>query len=264
VPELAEVEYYRKRWDAGLGQRVERVTLHREKRIFRKSSPAAIKRLLSGSTLLGSEARGKQLLFSFSGGAWLGLHLGMSGEMRVEAKKFVADKHDHLVLFQRRQALVFSDPRQFGLIRFHHGPEAPAWWAELPPALSSREFTSQKMAAFLQRHGRLAIKSALLLQRGFPGIGNWMADEVLWRAKVDPRRRAGALSTDENMRLWRSLRHVSRGALRHVSLDFSDPPRGWLFHERWGRGGRCPIHRTALQREFIGGRATAWCAQCQQ
>ena len=242
---------------------MERVTLHPEKRIFRKSSPAEIERYLTGRTLLGSEARGKQLLFSFSGRGWLGLHLGMSGGLRVEPRTFRADKHDHLVIHQRRQALVFSDPRLFGLVRFQHGPSAPAWWAELPPDVSSSEFSRQKMEAFLQRHGRLAIKTTLLLQRGFPGIGNWMADEVLWRAKLNPRTSTGQLAAEQSARLWRSLRQVARGALRHVGVDFSDPPRGWLFHERWGRGGQCPIHRTALERALIGGRATAWCAQCQ-
>ena len=112
-------------------------------------------------------------------------------------------------------------------------------------------------------HRVQAIKAALLMQSGFAGVGNWMADEILWRAKVSPGTPAGELSEQNLEAIWRSLQFVSRGALKHVGSDFSDPPRGWLFHERWGRGGRCPIHGNELERETIGGRATAWCRECQ-
>ena len=132
MPELAEVEYYRKLWDAGVGQRVFRIALHAGKRPLRDLDPPGVTGAIEGSTLLGSEARAKQMLFRFGhrgkASAWLGIHLGMSGELRVEAAAFAPAKHDHLVLFQRQHALVFSDPRMFGRIRFHEGPAAPAWW----------------------------------------------------------------------------------------------------------------------------------------
>src|SRR5438445_8928270 len=116
MPELAEVEYFRTRWDAGLRQRIVRVLLHGEKRIFRGSDPSAIERSLRGAMLLGSETRGKQIAFRFSKGAWLGVHLGMSGKLRVEPADFSPGRHVHLVLVQKRQTLVFSDPRMFGRV----------------------------------------------------------------------------------------------------------------------------------------------------
>ena len=61
------------------------------------------------------------MLFVFSGGNWLGIHLGMTGKIRVEPANFRPDKHDHLALYQRERALVFTDSRQFGRVRFHHG-----------------------------------------------------------------------------------------------------------------------------------------------
>src|SRR4051812_25488386 len=100
MPELAEVEYYRAKWDAGLRQRVIQVRLHAGKRVFRGSDPEAIKRSLRETTLLTSEARGKQILFRFSKGNWLGVHLGMSGSLRVENARFDPGKHDHLVIVQ--------------------------------------------------------------------------------------------------------------------------------------------------------------------
>src|SRR5215468_1306738 len=66
MPELAEVEFARKHWDPGLGQRVLAVQLHAEKRIFRGSDPKVIARQLVRQYFLRSVARGKQLLFVFS------------------------------------------------------------------------------------------------------------------------------------------------------------------------------------------------------
>ena len=84
MPELAEVEYFRTRWNLGVGHKIQAVELHASKRIFRGAEPAAISRKLTGAKLLRSEAAGKQLLFAFSGGGWLGIHLGMTGELTVK------------------------------------------------------------------------------------------------------------------------------------------------------------------------------------
>jgi formamidopyrimidine-DNA glycosylase len=264
MPELAEVEYFRKRWDAGLGKKILAVRLHGEKRLFRGTDVRAIERRLVRQTLLRSTARGKQMLFQFSGKSWLGIHLGMSGKLRLEPAGFLPGKHDHLVLEQRLRALVFHDPRQFGRVRFHHGKEMPAWWQGDEPEIHSPEFSQQVMGEFVRRHGRAPIKAVLLLQNGFPGIGNWMADEILWRARIAPRRKAGELSGKKMSALWRSVRFVSRASLRTIGRDNSDPPQSWLLHERWKPGGKCPRHGTKLRRATIGGRTTAWCALCQK
>jgi len=263
MPELAEVEYFRRRWDVGLGQKILGVKLHAEKRIFRGNDLESLHRTLPGARLLSSEARGKQMLFRFSNRTWLGIHLGMTGEMRCEPAGFTTGKHDHLVLYQRKQALVFSDARQFGRVLFHHGEAEPEWWKRLPPPLTSSAFTLERLWTFLQRHGRAPIKAVLLRQDGFPGIGNWMADEILWRAKIHPARRAARIAEREAKLLWRAIRFVCDGALRIVTKDYSDPPPSWLFRHRWEKGGQCPKDREPLERATMGGRTTAWCGKCQ-
>jgi formamidopyrimidine-DNA glycosylase len=263
MPELAEVEYFRRRWDAGVGQTILSVELRAEKRIFRGNNIEALRQTLAGAKLTASEARGKQMLFRFSNGGWLGLHLGMTGELRCEPPAFTPGKHDHLALRQRERTLVFADARQFGRVWFHRGRTAPEWWSRLPPALTSPAFTFQRMEKFLARHARPPLKAVLLRQEGFPGIGNWMADEALWRAQLHPRVPAGRVAGRDARRLWRAIRFVCRGALRIVSKDYSDPPPNWLFQHRWKPGGRCPKDKQLLMRATIGGRTTAWCPQCQ-
>jgi formamidopyrimidine-DNA glycosylase len=263
MPELAEVEYYRKRWNCGMGQRILSAELHADKRIYRGVDTNELQESLRGATLLQSEARGKQMAFQFSRNVWIAIHLGMTGKLRAEPPGFVASRHDHLLLRCKRCALVFNDPRQFGRVLYFRGRGEPPWWSSIAPALTSRQFTRAVLRETLERHARLPIKAALLLQRHFPGVGNWMADEILWQAGIDPRTKSGQLTPEQSDSLWKAARHVCREALRHVGEDFGDPPAGWLFHERWKRGGICPRHHESLARATVGGRTTAWCRKCQ-
>lgn len=270
MPELAEVEFYRKQWDAALGARIVRVALHSEKRLFRGADPQALAVGLTGTIVCSSEARAKQILFRFTRGrspartTWLGIHLGMTGKLRLEPKGFAPDKHDHLALFTSRATLVLQDARMFGRVRFATGAKPPMWWSALPPPVTSEAFTLERLQGFLKRRARLAVKAALLVQTMFPGVGNWMADEILWRAKISPRALCGRLTKTRAAALHRAARDVCRIALATVGVDFSDPPRGWLYHARWKAVGACPRCASSLQTATIGGRTTRWCPRCQR
>jgi formamidopyrimidine-DNA glycosylase len=263
MPELAEVDYFRKRWNPGLQQRIASVELHAGKRIFRGVDTHALGLALTGATLERSEARGKQMLFvaKKSGAktnAWLGLHLGMTGELRAEKPDYPAAKHDHLILRQAKHALVFEDARLFGRVLFAESEDAPKWWAKLPPDLLSSAFTLAELAKFLKRRAKAPIKAVLLMQERFPGIGNWMADEILWRAAIHPRQLAGDLDAKQTKALYREIRWVCRSALRIIGTNWDDPPKSWLFPHRWQKDGTCPRTGAKLQHATIGGRTTCW------
>src|SRR6478752_1943754 len=264
MPELAEVEYFRRQWNAGIGDRVIKIAQHPDKRVFRGTDTRALQRELAGARLLTSEARGKRMLFRFSNENWLGLHLGMSGKMQTARRDFRPQKHDHFVLYQRERALVFTDARQFGRVQFHHGKTAPAWWENGVPEIVSAKFNRPFLDRFLHRHRKAPIKAVVLMQSGFSGVGNWMADEILWRARIPPSRLAGKLNTRQRSALLRATKFVGKRSLETLGRDFSDPPRGWLIHQKWKRPGLCPRHHTPLQHAIIGGRTTAWCSKCQR
>jgi formamidopyrimidine-DNA glycosylase len=266
MPELAEVEFYRQRWAVAQGTRIARVHVHPRARIVRSAPAARVRRALAGRVLEHSAAQAKQILLRFSGGVWLGLHLGMSGELAVAAHGYRPGPHDHLVLFTTTQALVCTDPRMFGRVELHRGAAPPPWWTALPPPVLSPAFTAGAVAEFLRQHGRAPVKAVLLMQPRFPGIGNWMADEILWRAAIHPRRPAGSLAPAEVRTLWRETRRVARLALDTIAgRDGRLPPElnlhipsTWLFAHRWRDGGRCPRTGVPLVRESIGGRTTCW------
>jgi formamidopyrimidine-DNA glycosylase len=239
---------------------------HDAKKVLRHVDRPALRRALTGATLESSAAAAKQMLFRFDRGACVGIHLGMSGELSVAPPDHVPGKHDHLVLVTGRRALVFTDPRMFGRIDFHPGPDLPAWWTRIAPSIQSDAFTVEAVADFLRRRRRAPIKAVLLMQERFPGVGNWMADEILWRAALHPARPAGSLTPREVRTLWRECRKVCRLALDAIAGRGDDLPAdlnvgipsSWLFHHRWADGGRCPRTRRPLARATIGGRTTCW------
>jgi len=263
MPELAEVEWYRKQWAAGLGHKIAAVELHPRKRVFRGTDTRGLEQRLTGEKLLASSARGKRMLFQFSSDNWLGIHLGMTGTLRVEPADFHGDKHDHLLLRQQTRTLVYRDSRQFGRVRFHHGRSNLDWWNTAVPEIIGPEFDRKFIDQFLDRHGKAPIKAVLLLQNGFSGIGNWMADEILWRAKVLPSKQSGKLTACARTAVFRATKFVVRKSLQTLGENFADPPKNWLIHQKWKRDGICPRHHTLLCHATIGGRTTAWCPKCQ-
>lgn len=266
MPELAEVEFFRKRWNPGLGHVVVTVRLHPGAGIFKTCDSALLAERLPGARLDSSAAAAKQMFFRFTASdrantpLWLGIHLGMTGELLVHPAGLPAKKAEHLVLDQpaAKQSLVFSDFRMFGRVQFHIGADEPGWWADIAPAVTSPAFTVEAVTDFLRRRARAPIKAVLLMQERFPGIGNWMADEILWRAAIHPARRCGDLSAAEIKKLHRETVWVAGQSLATIGETFEDPPKTWLFPHRWEDGGVCPKTKAPLERATIGGRTTCW------
>jgi len=260
MPELAEVVYYSRQWDAALHKRILRVHVNPKARIFRGSDAKVMAKALTGREYLQPFTHGKNMLFRFSGGVWLGGHLGMTGELLAEPPDHAPQKHDHLVLFTGDAALVVRDPRTFGRWRMDRGQKPPAWWQALPPEIMAKAFTAAHVEKFLLRHARAPLKALLLDQSGFPGIGNWMADEALWQLRVHPATPAGSVDAAA---LRKALQSITRVAVRTIGRDWSDPPGTWLFKHRWGKGTKCPRCGTALTRADFRGRTACWCPKCQ-
>lgn len=264
MPELAEVEYYRKQWNPGVGCRVERVHLHAGKRVFRDTDTNLLTGTLPGKRLLESRAHGKTMLFIFAEDVYLTIHLGMAGRLRPSVKEHLPEKHDHFVLYTEKNALVFNDYRLFGRVMLDVGTE-PDWWRNRAPGVLDDTLDRAAVKAFLARHAKAPVKAVLLDQTRFPGIGNWMADEILWRARIHPACPSGAISPQKVTALFTQIKAVARDAMEVIiGTDWSDPPEHWLFNHRWRDHGTCPDSGKPLKRATIGGRTTCWSPALQR
>lgn len=260
MPELAEVEFYRKQWLPLLGRPVLGVRLHPHARVFRGTDLRALEKALCAVPASQALAHGKQLYFVFPSQGWLGIHLGMSGVLSwLPATETTAlqGPHDHLIIRTAAGSARFHDPRMFGRVSWHPGAGPPDAWRTRPPGLLEPGFTATRLRQALQRHARAPVKAVLLRQECCPGIGNWMADEILWRCALHPALPAG-LAVPHADRLWRTTRRVARDALRVIGTDWGRPPDRWLFNHRWQDGGRCPRSGCILHRAPIAGRTTCW------
>lgn len=263
MPELAEVFFYAHQWKNAIGESVHRLHIHPQTRLFR-NCPADHLDALRGRTLREIRTHGKQMAFGFDDDLWLGLHLGMAGKLLTGPAEWVPDKHDHLILYTAQSALVFNDYRQFGKVLLGRQPGQPPHWLKLPPQPHDPPFDFPHFCGLLDAAPRRCLKGALLDQGAFPGIGNWMADEILWRARLHPASVPADLSPAQRRTLFATLKEVCEDALRVIGSSWGDPPPSWLFPHRWKKGGRCPVSGKALQYETIAGRTTCFSPALQK
>lgn len=248
MPELPEAERARREIDRVLGREIVAVD-DRDTYVCRPHAPGEIQQALIGHRLEATHRRGKFLwVETGDGGPVLGLHLGMAGRIDVDQPPAPGNWDRFALEFAGGGRLALRDKRRLGRAVLepdfsHVGPDA----AEI-----GRD-------AFRTRVGRgtAPLKARLLDQGVLAGIGNLLADEILWRARLSPLRAAGTLTTDELDRLRRELRAATRSAIRRGGAHTGD-----LIAHRT-RDGHCPRCGTALARGTVGGRTTFWCPSCQ-
>lgn len=264
MPELAEVVFHASQWGGYAGKIWELVRLNEKSRCCRGLDVERSRTVLAKTRLEGHETHGKRMLFRFSQGAFLEVHLGMTGRLTRDESGYALGKHDHLVFKVEGGFQVFCDPRMFGKLALHETDgDLPDWWRALPPQPQDAAFDRERFDVCAKRCEGSVVKAALLKQELFPGVGNWMADEILWRARIRPERRMRSLSEAERSALFTELRWVCKEAIRIIGSDYSDPPESWLFLHRWKDGGVCPKTSEPLARDTVGGRTTCWSPQWQ-
>jgi formamidopyrimidine-DNA glycosylase len=248
MPELPEAERARQQIEKVLGREIVAVD-DRDSYVCRPHAPGEIAAALTGRRLTRAHRRGKFLwVETDDGGPDLGLHLGMAGRISVDEPP--APNHwDRFVLeFADGGRMALRDKRRLGRAVIepdftHVGPDA----AEV-----SRDVFRERVG-----RGTTALKARLLDQAVISGVGNLLADETLWRARLSPRRVAGELSVEELDRLRRELRAAVRDAIRNGGVHTG------RFMPARERGGVCPRCGTPLVRDTIGGRTTYWCPRDQ-
>jgi len=233
--------------------------------VCRPHSPGEIRGALTGRTLIAARRRGKAMWCETSDdGPDLGIHLGMGGRIVVTSKDgqiawggepFRRDAQppkaewDRFTLaFGDGGSLVLFDKRRLGRVRLNPdvdalGPDA----ATVSPA----EFRD------LITRGSVAVKARLLDQSKIAGVGNLLADEILWNARVSPAARTGRLRAQDADRLYRAL-----GAALDSALAKGGVHTGDVIAARHP-GGTCPRCGAEMRHGTVGGRSTWWCSREQ-
>jgi formamidopyrimidine-DNA glycosylase len=280
MPELPEVEAARRQLvRAAVGRRIVAVRCAPDPIVLQGVSPARVRRALLGARVVAAHRHGKHLWLELDRRPWPCFHFGMAGGIEVRGRRrhrLVVEGRRareggwpprflklHLVLDDGGE-IAFRDARRLGRVRLRHDPRA-----EPPISLlgfdALHELPSVRRLAALVGERAAPIKALLLDQSFSAGVGNWIADEVLYQARIDPRRRAHTLSPAEIARLCARLRSVVTTAVR-VGADSDRFPPMWLFHTRWSKRLRRPVTMRGERIRYltVGGRTTAWVAEVQR
>jgi formamidopyrimidine-DNA glycosylase len=257
MPELPDVEGFRAVLAGhAVGRRVERVDVA-DAGVLHGITARQLNDGLRGCRFAMPGRRGKWLIARTDGPTVL-LHFGMTGSLHWLEGGAPRDRYDRVVFVTDGGELRYRDMRKLQGITLARDPrEEDRVFAGL--GRDALDMTPQELDQRLEGR-RAAIKAALINQEVIAGLGNLLADEILWRARIHPRRPAPSLTAQERRRLHRQIRHVLRESVRAGRV----PPRpSWLTGVRDQRDPRCPRCRTPLCRGRIGGRTTVWCPNCQ-
>ena len=258
MPELPDVEAFRKVLvSCARGRAIRRVEV-RDAGVLHGVSARRLREGLEGRRFTGAERHGKWLL-ARTGGPTLVLHFGMTGLLVCARPDDAAEPHDR-VLFTvgADRQLRYRDQRKLqGL-----------WLAEDESAVGrllagqgpdALEMDRERFeAALCARRG--TIKTVLTNQSVVAGLGNLLADEILWRARVRPSAHSNELTEADRRRLYTQMRRTLRSAVPTGRV----PPRdSWLTGHRDTPSPHCPRCGEPLRRSRLGGRTTVWCVKCQ-
>lgn len=259
MPELPEVERGRLVAEAvAAGQVANRVRCANDRIVFCDQTPATVSRRLRGRRVLAARRHGKQLWLEFEDAPSLLLHFGMTGALQGYDDEADRPRFWKIEIeFENGARLAMPDPRRFGRIRLRDDPrnEPPVSKLGFDPLLEM-----PGPATFRRLVGRRSVTAkGLLLDQSFAaGVGNWIADEVLYQAGIAPDRRVDRLDDAELERIRRRLASIIRKAVAVNSVS-SRFPKSWLFHHRWGRPEDARTARDEpIEITTVAGRTTAW------
>lgn len=260
MPELPDVEFIKQRLEGVLiGAQIVEASSH-DRRLLRPHAPVAFGRALIGRRVSDVVRRGKWLMIALGDGR-LFSHLGMTGwwvvrEVANAAERFERARID-VARGRSRASLRYVDARRFG--RLVVTSDFPEWDALGPDPLADG-IDVDRLADFAR--SRRAIKDIVMDQRVLAGIGNILATEAFWHARIDPRAPSDTLSRKQLAAIARALRDEIRRELSTRAKATGDEWQDVLAI--YGRTGEpCPRCRTTISRAVIAGRTTAFCPRCQ-
>jgi formamidopyrimidine-DNA glycosylase len=270
MPELPDVELFRRQSRRAFGRRIARVVLDAP-RLLDGISSADLAAALEGNRFVSSRRHGKHLFIGLERNGWLALHFGMTGTLVPLANSAEAPQYTRMrVDFTDGGALAYTSVRLLGRIGLTD--EVRRFVAErgLGIDVLDRRFDARTFERMLaKRKGRRGlgtpIKAILMDQSLMAGIGNIYSDEILYQARVHPLTPANHLTAAQVEAVFRSVRRVLRTAIErradsaHLGVRL---PCGFLLRVR-GPDGHCPRCRENLATFRLGGRTGYYCPRCQ-
>jgi formamidopyrimidine-DNA glycosylase len=231
--------------------------------------PATFLRRVCGQRIQNVFRRGKYLLLELTRGT-LVVHFKFDGQLLFFDNAPPCGTHVDVLLKLDRGTLAFVDQRHLGTMTWHLNADAVPALRKLGVDVLSRKF-NPKLFANKLCESKKPIKPLLMDQSRIAGVGNIYSSEILWHARIDPRRRADRLAAGD----WRRLHNAVVNVIRRAVECCSNPPPDFRDTEWWftgldkilrvyqREGEPCRRCGSAIRRIQQDGRSTYFCAHCQ-
>ncbi len=261
MPELPEVESFKKIFERALNKKISDVTC-KTPSLLKKITAKKFSTLLIGKSFSSVTRKGKFLITKLTGTEYMVIfHFGMTGWLEYKKNADFSDedkKYGQIIFFlPSGYALLFLDKRKFAKVYVVHTIDEIKTLKDMGPdalSISEKDFLS-----LLDAKRKSNIKAVLLDQSSIAGIGNEYSNEILFQAKIDPNRKIGSLSAAEKKTIYTKMRTVLKKAITLGGVK--KLPKSWLlYHLKIVRDMRCPKNSAhKLIRKTIGGRSAIYC-----
>ncbi|MCC5915765.1 MAG: Fpg/Nei family DNA glycosylase [Cryomorphaceae bacterium] len=259
MPELPEVEVMRRKIEThSLNKVLQSITVHDGR--IEKGMPAHWQSFFVKNNLIETRRIGKYLFLRFHD-YWLHLHFGMTGSVVFTTNRDEIPQYTRLTLhFDNDIHLNFTDPRTFGKIDMVSSVDSFANGKKLGKDLME---ATESDAIKLFSNKKISLKAILLKQNIISGVGNWLADEALFRAKLHPATPGMALTESQMVAFLSTIQSVAEEAIA-ADTHYGNFPSHFFTNYRV-EDKPCPSDESAkIQKMTLGGRATYFCPKCQK
>ncbi|KAK4837750.1 hypothetical protein QYF36_008170 [Acer negundo] len=277
MPELPEVEAARRAIEEHcLGKKIVKSIVADDSKVIDGVSACDFEASLLGKTLVSAHRKGKNLWLRLDSPPFPSFQFGMAGAIYIKGvavtnyKRSAVNDTDEwpskyskfFVELDDGLELSFTDKRRFAKVRLLNNPASLPPISELGPDALLEPMTVDEFTKSLSKK-KLAIKALLLDQSYISGIGNWIADEVLYQARIHPLQTSASLSKESCTTLLKCIKEVIEKAIE-VGADSSQFPNNWIFHSREKKPGKALVDGKKIDFITAGGRTTAYVPELQK
>jgi formamidopyrimidine-DNA glycosylase len=261
MPELPDIEIYRRYLDSTALYHVIEEVVVEDERIIKDIDPADFAASLTQKELTGVHRHGKYLFISLDAPNTLMFHLGMSGKFSYRSNAEEPPEYEKVAfILSNDYRLSFMNKRMLGQVRLIEDRQAYLEENEIGPDALSDEmdwsYFSDKMDG-----KRGMVKSALMNQQIISGVGNEFSDEILFQLNWFPKIKVNQLDKNDLEALFEMTKKTLRQGV-NSNMEYKLMPGDFLIPHR-NNDRICPRCETELERIKVSGRNSTYCPSCQ-
>ncbi|XP_061348013.1 formamidopyrimidine-DNA glycosylase-like isoform X3 [Gastrolobium bilobum] len=277
MPELPEVEAARRAVEENcVGKKISKCVVADDSKVIDGVSRSDFEASVVGKIIVAARRKGKNMWLELDSPPFPSFQFGMAGAIYIKGvavtkyKRSAVNDEDEwpskyskvFIKLDDGLELSFTDKRRFAKVRLLKDPTSVPPISELGPDALSEPMTLKEFTESLHKK-KTEIKALLLDQSYISGIGNWIADEVLYQARIHPRNIASSLSEESCSTLYKCIKEVIEKAVE-VGADSSQFPTSWIFHSREKKPGKAFVDGKKIDFMAAGGRTTAYVPELQK